>query len=41
MILDSGDVGIRVLMELFQNILDGKGMPVDWATSVIIPIFKS
>ena len=34
MILASGDVGIRVLMELCQRILDGKGMPEDWATSV-------
>ena len=40
MILASGDVGIRVLMEVCQRILDGKGMPEDWATSVAIPIFK-
>ena len=35
----SRDVGIRVLMELCQRILDGKGMPEDWATSVAMPIF--
>ena len=40
MILGSGDVGIRVLMELCHRILDRKGMPEDWATSVAIPIFK-
>ena len=49
MILASRDVGIRVLMELCHIILDGKGMPEDWATSVdvvlmatsvVIPILK-
>ena len=40
MILASGDVGIRVLIELCHRILDGKGMPEDWAISVAIPIFK-
>ena len=36
----SGDVGIRVLIELCHGILDGKGIQEDWATSVAIPIFK-
>ena len=40
MILASGDVGIRVLMELRQKIVDGNGMPANWVTSVTIPIFK-
>ena len=40
MILASGDVVSRVLMELCQMILDGKGMPTDWASNVIIPISK-
>ena len=40
MILASEDVGIRVLMELCHRIVDGKGMPDDWATSVAIHIFK-
>ena len=39
MILASGDRS-KVYMELCQRILDGKGMPADWATSVAIPIFK-
>ena len=40
MILASGDVGIRALVEHYHRILDGKGMAEDWATSVAIPIFK-
>ena len=40
MILTSGDIGIRVLMELCHRILDGKGMPENWATCVAIHIFK-
>ena len=40
MILASGDVGIRVLMELCQRTQDGKWTPADWATSAAIPIFK-
>ena len=40
MILASGYVGIRVLMELCHRILDRKVMPEDWATSVVIPIFE-
>ena len=39
MILVSGDVGIRVLVEHCYGILDGYGMPEDWSTSVAIPIF--
>ena len=40
MISASGNVGIRVLMEFCHRILDEKGMPKDWATSVAIPIFN-
>ena len=40
MILASGDVGIIVLMELCLNIIDGKLVPADWATSVAFPILK-
>ena len=36
-ILASGDVGIRVLMELCHRILDGKE---DWDTSLKSPTFK-
>ena len=40
MILACGDVGITVLIELCHRILDRKGMPDDWSTSVVIPIFE-
>ena len=40
MILAGGDIGIRVLLELCNIILDGKGMLEDWATSVVIPILE-
>ena len=36
MILARGDDEIRMLTELSQRILDGKGIPEDWATSVAI-----
>ena len=32
--LASGVVRFKVLMEICQRILDGKGIPADWATSV-------
>ena len=28
------------MMELCQHVLDGRGMPDEWKTSVIVPIFK-
>ena len=40
MILASGDIEIRVMMEPCFRILDGKGMPAYWSTSVAIPTFK-
>ena len=40
MISASGEVGISVIMELCQLVLDGKGMPDEWQTSVLVPIFK-
>jgi len=40
MVNASGETGIRVLMELCQRGLDGKGMPDKWKTSVVVPIFK-
>ena len=26
--------------ELYQRVLDGKGMPDEWQTSALVPIFK-
>ena len=40
MIAASGEIGIDVMVELCQSALDGRGMPDEWAPSVLIPIFK-
>ena len=40
MISASGEVEVSVMVELCQCILDGKGMPDEWQTSVLVPIFK-
>ena len=40
MIAESGEIGIDVMVELCQSVLDGRGMPNDWALSVVVPIFK-
>ena len=39
-VLASGDVEIRVLIELCQRILDKNGMPADWSIRVAIAILK-
>ena len=39
-IFASGKVGVSVTVELCQRVLDGKGMPDEWQTSVLVPIFK-
>ena len=40
MIIASGDAGIKVMMKFCQRVLDGRGMPEEWKTSVVVPIFK-
>ena len=40
MIAASGEIRIGVMVELCQGVLDGRGMPDDWALSVVITIFK-
>ena len=40
MIVASGEIGVKVMMELCQHILDGRRMPDEWKTSVIVLIFK-
>ena len=40
MISASGEIGVSVMVELCQHVLDGKGMPDEWQTSVLVPIFK-
>ena len=40
MIVASDKIGVKVIMELCQCVWDGRGMPDEWKTSVIVPIFK-
>ena len=40
MIVASGKIGIKVMMELCHRVLDGREMPDEWKTIVIAPIFK-
>ena len=40
MIVASGEIGVKVMMKLCQRVMDGRGMPDEWKTSVIVPIFK-
>ena len=40
MIVPSRKIGIGVMVELCQGVLDGKGMLDEWVLSVVVPIFK-
>ena len=40
MIAASGEIGIDVMVELCQGVLDGRGMPDEWGLSVVVLIFK-
>ena len=40
MIIASGKLGVGVIKKLCQRVLDGKRMPEEWKTSVVVPIFK-
>ena len=40
MIVARGKIGVKVMMELCQGVLNGRGTPDDWKTSVIMPTFK-
>ena len=40
LIAASGGVGIQVMAEICQKVLDGFRMPVEWVLSVVVPIFK-
>ena len=40
MIVASGEIGVKVMIELCQRVMDGRGMPDEWKTSMIVPIFK-
>ena len=39
-IIASGTFGVGVMKKLCQRVLDGEGMPKEWKTSVVVPIFK-
>ena len=40
LIAASGGVGIQMMTEICQRVLCGFGMPVEWALSIVAPIFK-
>ena len=40
MIAASGEIGIGVMVVLCQGVLDGRGIPDDWAPSVVVPILR-
>ena len=40
MTVASGEIGVKVMMELCHRVLDGREMPDEWKTSVVVPIFK-
>ena len=40
MIVGSDEIGVKVMMELCQGVLDGREMLDEWKTSVIMSIFK-
>ena len=40
MIMASGKFGVGVLKKLCQRLLDGRDMPEEWKTSVVVSIFK-
>ena len=39
-IIGSEKFGVEVIKTLCQRVFDGKGMPEEWKTSVVVPIFK-
>ena len=40
MIIASGESGVKVMMKLCHRVLDSRGMPDEWKTNAIEPIFK-
>ena len=40
MIVASGEIRVKMMMELCHHVFDGGAMPDEWKTSVIVPIFK-
>ena len=40
MIAASGKIGVEVMVKLCQRVLNGKGIPDEWKTSAVVPIYK-
>ena len=40
MINENGKVRIDVMMKFCQKVHDGKGMPEDWKTCVMVPVYN-
>ena len=40
MIVAGSRIAEEVMLQLCQQVLDGKGIPDEWKTSVVVPIFK-
>ena len=40
MIVAGGRIAEEVMLQLCQRVLDGKGIPNEWKTSVVVPIFN-
>ena len=40
MIIASGKFGVGVIKKLCHRVLDGKGLPEEWKTSIVVPIFN-
>ena len=40
LIAASKEVGIRVMVELSRKVLDGYGMPAEWAQGIMVSILK-
>ena len=40
LIAASGCVGIQVMAEICQKVIDAFGMPAEWALSIVVPILK-
>ena len=38
MIAVSGEIGVHVMVELCQSVLNGRGMPDEWVLSVVVPV---
>ena len=40
MIVAGGRIAEEVMLQLCQRVLDGKGIPNEWKTSIVVPIFQ-